>query len=318
VTHSPGTIVVAVGGNALGPASENPTIYDQFRYTRDSLSVVVALAREGWHIAMVHGNGPQVGDALVRNEQSRMLVEPLPLGVLVASTAGWIGYMIQQSLQNALTVNGIDRQVLTVITQTVVSRDDPRLRNPTKPIGHHLSPDEAKELEERGIAVGKDGSGRFRRLSPSPTPFDVVESEAVKQLVEEGKIVLAGGGGGPPVFVDEDQRWEGVDAVVDKDLVAAILGHRLNASVLIILTNVVGVYRGWGTGQQEMLSRLTVTEAEELIAAGELGGGSMKPKVEAAVKFVRGGGERAIIAELAQGMEAISGTTGTTIIGDSK
>jgi len=318
VTHTPGTIVVAVGGNALGPASENPTIYDQFRYTRESLSIVVALAREGWHIALVHGNGPQVGDALVRNESSRMVVEPLPLGVLVAATAGWIGYMIQQSLQNALTVNGIDRDVLTVITQTVVKRDDPRLGEPTKPIGHHLPVEEAKELEERGVAVGKDGSGHFRRLSPSPTPFDLVESDAVKQLVDEGKIVLAAGGGGPPVYRDENRRWEGVDAVVDKDLVAAILGHRLSASILIILTDVAGVYLGWGSEKQELLSKLTVAEAQELIAAGELGSGSMKPKVEAAVKFVRGGGERAIIADLTQGMEAISGTTGTTIIGDSK
>jgi len=318
VSDSPGTIVVAVGGNALGPASENPTIYDQFRYTRESLSAVVALARKGWHIALVHGNGPQVGDALVRNEQSRMVVEPLPLGVLVASTAGWIGYMIQQSLQNALTVNGIDREVLTVITQTVVSRDDPRLSKPTKPIGHHLTPEEAEELVERGVAVGKDGSGRDRRLSPSPTPLDVVESDAVKQLVDEGKIVLAAGGGGPPVFLDENQRWEGVDAVVDKDLVAAILGRRLKASILLILTDVAGVYRGWGTEQQELLRRLTVEEAEELIVAAELGSGSMRPKVEAAVEFVRGGGKRAIIADLTQGIEAISGTTGTTIIGDSK
>ncbi|UCD25419.1 MAG: carbamate kinase, partial [Gemmatimonadota bacterium] len=215
--------MVAIGGNALGPASENPTIYDQFRYTRESLSVVVALARQGWRIAMVHGNGPQVGDALVRNELARMVVEPLPLGVLVAATAGWIGYMIQQSLQNALSSQHVDRDVLTIITQTVVSRDDPKLGNPTKPIGHNLTAAEAEQLESRGVAIGKDGHGNLRRMTTSPTPLDVVESDAVKQLVDEGKIVLAGGGGGPPVYVDKDGRWEGVNAVVDKDLVAAIL-----------------------------------------------------------------------------------------------
>ncbi len=318
MTSFPGTIVVAVGGNALAPPGEYPTIYDQFRHTRESLAVVVALASEGWHIAVVHGNGPQVGDALVRNELSRDVVEPLPLGVLVASTAGWIGYMIQQSLQNALGVADVERQVLTVITQTVVDKDDPALSNPTKPIGHRLSAEEKEELEGRGVAVGLDKAGKARRLSPSPEPIDIVEADAVRQLVDEGKIVVAAGGGGPPVYRDEAQRWEGVDAVVDKDRVAAILGCRLNASTLLILTDVDGVYSGWGTEDRRLLERLTVAEAEKMISGGELGSGNMKPKVEAAVDFVTGGGVRAIIADLASGLEAIGGKTGTTIIGERK
>jgi carbamate kinase len=314
----PGTIVVAVGGNALAPPGEYPTIYDQFRHTRESLSVVVSLACEGWHIAVVHGNGPQVGDALVRNELSRDVVEPLPLGVLVASTAGWIGYMIQQSLQNALKLAGVQRQVLTVITQTVMKSDDPALSHPTKPIGHQLSPEEKEGLISRGVAVGIDKAGKARRLSPSPEPYDVVEADAVKQLVDEGKIVIAAGGGGPPVYEDENHRWEGVDAVVDKDRVAGILGRRLSATTLLILTNVDGVYRAWGTDDRLLLKTLTVGEAQEMIARGELGSGSMKPKVEAAVDFVTGGGERAVIAELASGLEAIGGKTGTTIMGERK
>ncbi len=318
MTSIPGTIVVAVGGNALAPPGEYPTIYDQFRHTRESLAVVVALAREGWHIAVVHGNGPQVGDALVRNELSRDVVEPLPLGVLVASTAGWIGYMIQQSLQNALQAVHIQRQVLTVMTQTVVDSNDPALSNPTKPIGHQLSDKETEQLRDRGVAVGLDKAGRSRRLSPSPEPYDVVEADAVKQLVDEGKVVIAAGGGGTPVYGDEHDRWEGLDAVVDKDRVAAILGRRLNATTLLILTDVDGVYRGWGTDDRCLLSTLTAKEAQDLIAGDELGSGSMKPKVEAAVDFVRGGGQRAIIAELASGLEAIGGITGTTIMGESK
>jgi carbamate kinase len=318
VTPTPSTIVVAVGGNALAPPGEYPTIYDQFRHTRESLAVVVSLACEGWHIAVVHGNGPQVGNALVRNELSRDVVEPLPLGVLVASTAGWIGYMIQQSLQNALKQVDVRRQVLTVITQTVVMRNDPALQRPTKPIGHQLSPEEEKELINRGVAVGLDKAGKARRLSPSPEPHDVVEADAVKQLVDEGKIVVAAGGGGPPVYEDEDRRWEGVDAVVDKDRVAGILGRRLHASTLLILTDVDGVYSAWGTDNQRLLKTLTVAQAQEMIAGEELGSGSMKPKVEAAVDFVTGGGQRAIIAELARGVEAIAGKTGTTIIGERK
>jgi carbamate kinase len=316
MTHTADTIVVAVGGNALQPPGERADIYDQFRHTRESLAVVVALAREGWQIVIVHGNGPQVGDALVRNEMALSAVEPLPVGVLVASTAGWIGYMIQQSLQNALTLNGIDRDVLTIITQSVVRRDDPCLKTPSKPIGNPLNAEEAKALKLRGEPVGKDGSGRLRRLCPSPDPYDVVESDAVRQLVHEGKIVVAAGGGGPPVYQDERGRLEGLDAVVDKDRTAAILGCKVGASTLLILTDVEGVYRGWNTDQKKLISRLSVSQAEELLAGDELGRGSMRPKVEAAVDFVRGGGKRGIIAELACGIEALRGETGTIITGE--
>jgi len=312
------TIVVAVGGNALAPVGDRATIYDQFRHTRESLGVVVALAQAGWQIVIVHGNGPQVGDALVRNEMALPAVEPLPLGVLVAATAGWIGYMIQQSLQNALKLAGIPREVLTIVTQTVVDRRDPRLEDPSKPIGHALSAQEADLLRQRGEPVGRDGSGRLRRLSPSPDPLDVVESDAVRQLVKEGKIVVAAGGGGPPVYLDEGGRWEGVDAVVDKDRTAAILGKKVGASTLLILTDVDGVFRGWKTHMKELLPRLTATQAEVLLAGDELGRGSMRPKVEAALDFVRGGGERAIIADLARGIEALRGETGTTITGERK
>ncbi len=314
MTTGPGTIVVALGGNALAPAGERADIHVQFRHTRESLSAVVALAQEDWHIAIVHGNGPQVGDALERNELAHERVEPLPLGVLVASTAGWIGYMIQQSLQNALHRLGIRREVLTVITQTEVERGG-ATAEPTKPIGHALDPHVAQRLQQRGVAVGQDGAERWRRLAPSPEPLDVVEADSVRQLVNEGKIVIAAGGGGPPVYFDELLHWEGVDAVVDKDRVAAILGSRLGADTLLILTDVDAVYRGWGTPQAEPLRRLSVDAAEELLHTEELGVGSMRPKVEAAVAFVRDGGGRAVIAHLQDGLRAIRGEAGTTITG---
>ena len=314
----PGTIVVAIGGNALAPVGVQPTIHDQFAYTRRSLGAVVALAREGWQIALVHGNGPQVGDALVRNEFARDVVEPLPLGILVASTAGWIGYMIQQSLQNALRAADVVRDVLTVVTQTVVSPDDPRLRKPTKPIGGVLSQREAEVLERRGVIVSQDSRGRWRRLAPSPDPIDVVEARAVKQLIQDGKIVVVAGGGGTPVIKDEDQRLEGIDAVVDKDRVAAILACQLQADALLILTDVEGVYRGWGTDTEELVSDLTVREADALLDGDELGRGSMRPKVEAAVEFVRRSGAQAVIAELDSGLEALQGNKGTMITGDAE
>lgn len=318
MSSRPGTIVVALGGNALAPPGERATIHDQFRHTRESLAAIVQLAAQGWRIAIVHGNGPQVGDELFRNEVARDRVEPLPLGVLVASTAGWIGYMIQQSLQNALRRAGISREVLTLITQTVVDRTDPEALRPTKPIGHALPADLLARLEAEGAPVGRDAGGRWRRLAPSPRPVDVVEADAVRRLVEQGAIVVAAGGGGPPVYFDPDLLWEGVDAVVDKDRVAAILGRRVGADTLLILTDVDAVYRGWGTPDQRPIRRLGLVEAEALLREGQLGEGSMRPKVEAAVQFVRQGGERAVIGHLAQGPAALAGETGTTIRGDSE
>jgi carbamate kinase len=257
-----------------------------------------------------------VGDELFRNEVARDRVEPLPLGVLVASTAGWIGYMIQQSLQNALRRAGVRREVLTIITQTVVDTAQPAALRPAKPIGHALPADLLARLNAEGVPVGQDAGGRWRRLAPSPRPLDVVEADAVKRLVAEGHIVVAAGGGGPPVYFDPVLFWEGVDAVVDKDRVAAILARRVGADTLLILTDVDAVYRDWGTPHRRPLRRLDLEAAEALLREGQLGEGSMRPKVEAAVQFVREGGERAVIAHLAQGPAALAGETGTVITGD--
>jgi carbamate kinase len=314
--RAPGTIVIALGGNALQPPGERVTISDQFRHTRESLTAVVALARDGWRIAVVHGNGPQVGDALERNELAVERVPPLPLGVLVSATAGWIGYMIQQSLQNALHRAGVERTVLTAVTQTVVAEGGEALPA-TKPIGHELSDDERARYVARGVPVGRDGAGRWRRLAPSPIPGDIVEVAAVRTLVAAGWIVIAAGGGGSPVYRDPRLGWEGIDAVVDKDRAAAILADRLDADTMMILTDVDGVYQHWSRPERRRLDTLSVTAAAELLAGEALGTGSMRPKVEAAVQFVRAGrGRRAVIAHLRDGPAALRGETGTTIRSD--
>jgi len=308
------TAVIALGGNALAQADEPPTIANQFRRARESLAPIVELARDGWRIVLVHGNGPQVGDEVTRNERARRLVEPLPLGILVAETAGWIGYMLQQSLQNALASAGIRRDVVTVVTQTLVDRYDPALNRPTKPIGHPLTDDEAALLREAGRAVERDGGGAWRRMATSPTPLGVVEYGVVRRLIEQGTIVIAAGGGGPPVYDDPILRLEGIDAVVDKDRVSAILASQLGAEVLMILTNVDAVFEGWGTPAARPIRRMTVTEAESLLAGGSLDAGGMKPKVEAAASFAAATGGRAVIARLAAGPAALRGETGTTIV----
>jgi len=307
------TAVVALGGNALSPAGERSTIYDQFRHTRESLGPIVDLARDGWNLCVVHGNGPQVGDALVRNESARREVSPLPLGVLVAATAGWIGYMVQQSIENALHRVGAERDVATVITQVEVFADDPALSNPTKFIGHDLTEARAEELRAEGRVVKQDGRGHLRRVVGSPQPQAIHELRVIKQLVEQGTLVIACGGGGTPIYDDPVKGWEGVDAVVDKDLVAAVLARDLGASLLLILTDVDAVYADWGTRRQRALRRLSVDEAETMDRAGAFGEGSMAPKIRAAMDFARRTGGRAIITELSRGREAVRGEAGTTI-----
>jgi carbamate kinase len=307
------TAVIALGGNALAPAGEKSTIYDQFRHARESLGPIVDLAHDGWNVCVVHGNGPQVGDELVRNEVARREASPLPLGVLVAATAGWIGYMVQQSLENALRRTGSSRRVATLITQVQVRADDPALQDPTKFIGQELSEERAEELRREGHVVKLDGHGHWRRVVGSPVPQAIHELATIKALVEQGTLVIACGGGGAPVYDDPVKGWEGIDAVIDKDLAAAVLARDLGATLLLILTDVDAVYADWGTPRQRPLRHLTVDEAVDMDRTGAFGEGSMAPKIRAAIDFVRRTGGRAIITELSRGREAVRGEAGTTI-----
>ena len=308
-----GTAVIALGGNALAPGGERSTIYDQFRHTRESLGPVVDLVLDGWNVCIVHGNGPQVGDELVRNELARYDAPPLPLGVLVAATAGWIGYMIGQSLENALRRAGSARQVATIVTQVVVDAHDPALQHPTKFIGRELTPERTRELEADGHVVRPDGHGRPRRVVGSPAPIAIHELASVKLLLDHGTVVIAVGGGGAPIYDHPTLGWEGIDAVVDKDLAAAVLARDLGAELLLILTDVDAVYADWGTPRQRPLPHLALEEAERMDRAGAFGEGSMAPKIRAAVDFVRRTGGRAIITALDRGREAVQGRAGTMI-----
>ncbi|MEO8909348.1 MAG: carbamate kinase [Gemmatimonadaceae bacterium] len=314
MTAAPRTAVIAVGGNALSPPGEHSTITDQFRHSRASLGPIVDLVLDGWRVVVVHGNGPQVGDELVRNEKARGEVAPLPLGVLVAGTAGWIGYMLQQSIENALRQAGSTRNVVTVLTQVEVAADDPALGDPKKFIGHGISIARARELRAQGNTVKKDAKGRLRRVVGSPMPLTIHELSTIRTLVERGTVVIACGGGGIPVYRDPILGLEGVDAVVDKDLAAAVLARELGAELFMILTDVDAVYTGWGTEQQRMISSMTVSEADKLAKEGAFGEGSMAPKVAAAADYVRRTKGRAIITELSKGRAAVQGVGGTEIV----
>lgn len=308
------SVVVAIGGNALSPTDEPATVANQFRHTRESLASVVDFVREGWKVAVVHGNGPQVGDELRRGELARDEVEPLPLGVLVASTAGWIGYMLQQSLQNALRRAGSERRVATVLTQVLVDPDDPALERPTKFVGREVSEEDREAVEAEGWSLEEDDRDRLRRRVPSPRPREVVEADAVRGLMARGDVVIAGGGGGIPVYRDPALGLEGLDVVVDKDRAAALLASEIGARELLILTDVDAVYRDYGTADARPVARLEPDQARRMLQGGELGVGSMRPKVEASLRFLEDGGERAVVAALDEASRALAGEAGTEIV----
>lgn len=306
-------MVVAIGGNALSPSGEPGTVANQFRHTRRSLEPIVDFVCAGHDVVVVHGNGPQVGDELRRGEVARTEVEPLPLGVLVASTAGWIGYMIQQSLQNALGQADCDRGVATLLTQVLVDPDDPVVGEPRKFVGREVDPAAREDLEALGWTIEEDARGRLRRRVPSPEPIGIVEADLLRETLASGRVVIAAGGGGIPVYRHPSLGLEGLDVVLDKDRVAALVGREVGASRLLVLTDVDAVYRDFGTADARPIRRMSATEARQLAHGDELGVGSMRPKVEAAVAFLEGGGDVAVIAHLEEASRALAGETGTEI-----
>lgn len=315
-TKDNNVMVVALGGNALSPPDRNVSIAEQFRYVRQSLTGLRDVFLNGYKLAITHGNGPQVGDALLRVEKAKEFVSEIPLEVLVAETQGSIGYMIEQSLQNLLCVEGVKRDVITVVTQVLVDKDDTALKNPTKFVGGIFTESEAKELiEKEGWAMkpmNKDNL--WRRVVGSPKPISIVNGHMISELVHSDAIVIAAGGGGIPVYQHSALGLKGIDAVIDKDLASAILAKDIEADNLIILTNIDSVRINFGKPNEKALDCLPADKAREYIEAGQFQAGSMGPKIEAAIQFVSNGGKRAIICHLEHLSAALKGSAGTTII----
>ena len=307
-------VVIALGGNAITRPGVPDTIANQFRHTRESLPPIIRMAKEGYRMVITHGNGPQVGNALLRVELARDRAPDLPLGVLVADTEGGIGYMIEQSLQNGLFKERIDRDVVTIVTQTLVDRNDPSVLDPKKFVGQFLTEEEGRKLtEEMGWVIKKDPGRGWRRVVPSPRPIKIVNSRIIKTLVDMGIIVIAGGGGGAPVYFEDDGRLEGMDAVIDKDRASAVLGLEIGADTLMILTDAEGVCLDYGTPGERILDRMTVGEARKYLVEGQFPEGSMGPKIESAIHFLENGGEKVIISSIGRGYLALEGEAGTTI-----
>ena len=309
------TAIIALGGNALSSKSQAGTITEQFSNTRKSLTEIIKFLRKDYNICITHGNGPQVGDELLRMDLTQDQVYPLPLGVCVAGTQGTIGYMIQQTFQNILYQEKIDKEVVTLVTQVVVDPKHPSLKNPTKFVGKRFSKQEAeKRAKDMGWIVKEQDPGEWRRVVPSPDPEFVMHGISIRKLVEAGIIVLAAGGGGIPVYVNQDGSFEGIDAVIDKDLTAAKLGRVIRADEYYIVTDIDQVYLNYGKDNQSPIDLMTDLEAKEYQEEGHFQQGSMWPKIRSAIHFLKHHGKKVIITNIDNLQDAIDGKAGTSII----
>lgn len=320
------TIVVALGGNAILQPGHKGTFDEQNEAIKATCDELAELIEHDNRLVVTHGNGPQIGNILIRHEMAARAVPPMPLDVCGAESQGQIGYMLQRNLRDALRLRHIAREVVTIVTQTLVAANDPAFRNPTKPIGPFYSREEAmRAMTDRGERWIEDSGRGWRRVVPSPDPITIIASDAIKQLTSAGFVVIAAGGGGIPVIEMPDGRLMGVEAVVDKDLAAQRLAAAIEAEVLMILTDVHKVSLHYRTPRQKEIDLLTAAEARRYIAEGHFAPGSMLPKVLASIRFVEARptdkasqstkmARMAIICSLYEAIEALEGRAGTRII----
>jgi carbamate kinase len=294
--------VIALGGNALLRGTQRGTIEEQTQNTQDTLKNIIFLIKEGYNIILAHGNGPQVGNILMQNAAGSEMYDlpEMPLDYNVASSQGGIGYMIEHNLRNLLKENGIDKNVITLVTQVIVDKNDPAFQNPVKRVGRTYTVEAAAKLTaEKGWLFKEEVKidGGMRRVVPSPTPIDFSNSEIVESLARQGNIVITVGGGGIPAYIDENGKTVPVEGVVDKDLASALVGNKINADEFYILTDVPYIYKNFKQDDQEILEFLDYADCEKYIADGTFAEGSMAPKIRACMQFVKNGGQKSIITE---------------------
>ncbi|HKJ42426.1 MAG TPA: carbamate kinase [Sunxiuqinia sp.] len=294
--------VVALGGNALLRDNEVGTIEEQERNTTETLENLIHLLNDGYELVVTHGNGPQVGNILMRNDAGESLynIAPMPLDICVADSQGGIGYMIERMMRNILNEHGIDKHIVSLMSMVVVDPDDPAFQNPSKRIGKIYSHDDAEKLRHLKGWEFKPSSkhnGGWQRVVPSPTPISILNNEIVAQLVREGNIVITAGGGGIPVYVDEENKVRTLDAVIDKDMTSALLASLIDAHEFYILTDVAFVYKDYGLPTQEKLEFLNYADTLKYLNNGTFGEGSMAPKIRACLKFIENGGDKSVITE---------------------
>ncbi|MBR0207200.1 MAG: carbamate kinase [Clostridia bacterium] len=308
-------IVIALGGNALQEAGKPATAKSQLEVVEKTSAYIADIIEAGYDVVIAHGNGPQVGRIVLQNESASHVTPAMPFDVCGAMSQGYIGYHIQQGLSKVLRQRGVDKQVVTVVTQVVVDQNDPKFQNPSKPIGPFYTQEEAEKIAaEKGYVMKEDAGRGYRRVVASPLPVKIVELDAVKALESAGFVVVTVGGGGIPVIQNEDGTLTGTAAVIDKDLASEKLAEDLDADALVILTAVENVSIHYKKPDQQDLTALTVADAKKYIAAGEFAPGSMLPKVEAAMKFAQSKpGRLCIITSLEKAVDALNGAAGTTV-----
>jgi carbamate kinase len=309
-------LVIAIGGNSLIPDKDHKSVQDQYAAAAATDDHIAGLIEQGWDVAISHGNGPQVGFILRRSELASNELHEIPLDYCGADTQGAIGYMLQQNLINDFRQRGIDKNVVTVVTQVEVDRNDPAFENPSKPIGSFMEKDEAmRRRDEDGWDIKEDAGRGWRRVVASPQPKRIVELDVIKSLLDAGVVTIAVGGGGIPVITNEAGDLEGIAAVIDKDLASALLASQVDADMLLISTAVEKVALNFGTPEQRWVDRFTLDEVKRYLDEGEhFAEGSMAPKMRAVVQFLESGGEEALITNPENLERAMAGETGTRIV----
>lgn len=308
------TAVVAIGGNAIIKEGQKGTITEQFENVMSSVDAIIDLIEEGYEVVLTHGNGPHVGNSLIKGDACKNQVPDYPMDAYGAETQGLLGYIIKQSFANRLKERGLNKNVAAIVTQVLVDENDPGFNHPTKPVGPFFTKEEADTLEREKAYVMVEDSGRgYRRVVASPKPIEIMEKDMIKLLSRENYIVIAAGGGGIPV-IQKNNQLIGVEAVIDKDYASALLAKEIEADLLVILTGVAQVAINFGKDNQESLSQMTYKEAEKHMSDGQFPKGSMGPKIDAAMEYVKSGRGEALITSIDQLKEAVQGQTGTRII----
>ncbi|MGM0445014.1 MAG: carbamate kinase [Bacillota bacterium] len=306
-------LTIALGGNAILQPGQDGTAEEQFTNVLSTSEQIGQLVKDGHEIVITHGNGPQVGNILIQQDRAKDSVPAMPLDVCGSQTQGFIGYMLQNSLHNVFVELGLDRNVATVVTQVLVNKEDSAFDNPTKPVGPFYDKDYADKMVEEKNENWIEDSGRgWRKVVPSPIPERIVEAPIINDLVKNGETVIASGGGGIPV-VEENNKIHGVEAVIDKDRAGCLLAQEIESDVFLVLTDVSNAYINYGKEDEEAIGEISVADMQEHIDQGHFGEGSMKPKVQAAVDFVKSGGDQAIITSIEKVIEAVHGNAGTRI-----
>ena len=308
-------VVIAIGGNSLIKDSDHMSVLDQYRAAGETSGYIAPIVNQGYRVVVTHGNGPQVGFILMRSELAKDVLHSVPLANCVADTQGAIGFQIAQTLQNVFLLQGIEQQVVSVVTQVVVDEDDPSFANPSKPVGPFMGEQEAQQhVQDDGWAVAEDAGRGWRRVVPSPAPLEIIELPAIRTLVDSGALVVAVGGGGIPVVYKPDGTLRPRPAVIDKDAASCLLALELGASVLIFSTDVDKATLHYGTPEQVELDKINVAECRQYLEEGHFAVGSMRPKIESAIRFLENGGKEVIITQPHRLEAALHGIYGTHIV----